>query len=74
MWFLYVGNSSNSLAFSNSGLAIGDVNLGTEKSKLNANASDTPVVQTSKPSEPYFIVPPGFRPNTFFVGMEKYVL
>lgn len=24
-----------------------------------------------KPLEPYFIVPPGFRPNTFFVGMEK---
>lgn len=24
-----------------------------------------------KPTEPYFIVPPGFRPNTFFVGLEK---
>ena len=24
-----------------------------------------------KPSEPYFIVPPGFRANAFFVGMEK---
>ena len=24
-----------------------------------------------KPTEPFFIVPPGFRPNTFFVGMEK---
>ena len=25
----------------------------------------------AKPPEPYFIVPPGFRPNSFFVGMEK---
>ena len=25
----------------------------------------------SKPAEPYFFVPPGFRPNTFFVGMDK---
>ncbi|KAL8716956.1 MAG: hypothetical protein Q9225_005757 [Loekoesia sp. 1 TL-2023] len=31
----------------------------------------TSELQPSKPSEPYFIVPPGFRPNTFFVGMEK---
>ncbi|KAL8858372.1 MAG: hypothetical protein Q9178_005053 [Gyalolechia marmorata] len=68
---LYSGNSSSNLAVSNSGLSIGDANLGAEKSKLNANASETLVVQTSKPSEPYFIVPPGFRPNTFFVGMEK---
>ncbi|KAI4124450.1 MAG: hypothetical protein LQ347_005732 [Umbilicaria vellea] len=26
---------------------------------------------SSKLAEPYFIVPPGFRPNTFFVGMEN---
>jgi len=25
----------------------------------------------AKPTESYFIVPPGFRANTFFVGMEK---
>lgn len=25
----------------------------------------------AKPTEPFFIVPPGFRANTFFVGMEK---
>ena len=25
----------------------------------------------AKPPEPFFIVPPGFRPNSFFVGMEK---
>lgn len=68
----YVGNSSSSLAVSNSSLAIGNVNLGTEKSDANTNASNSSAVQTSIPSEPYFIVPPGFRPNTFFVGMEKY--
>lgn len=31
------------------------------------NAPGLPV----KPAEPYFIVPPSFRPNTFFVGLEK---
>ena len=25
----------------------------------------------NNPLEPYFIVPPGFRPNTFFVGLDK---
>jgi len=25
----------------------------------------------AKPTEPYFIVPPGFRKNTFFIGMDK---
>ena len=34
------------------------------------NATSTPA-SPAKPTEPYFIVPPGFRPNTFFVGMEK---
>lgn len=67
----YVGNSSSSLAVSNSSLAIGNVNLGTEKSNANTSAENNSAVQTSTPSEPYFIVPPGFRPNTFFVGMEK---
>lgn len=27
--------------------------------------------QLSKSAEPYFIVPPGFRKNTYFVGMDK---
>lgn len=26
---------------------------------------------SNKPLDPYFIVPPGFRPNTFFIGFEK---
>ncbi|KAL8653022.1 MAG: hypothetical protein Q9226_004017 [Calogaya cf. arnoldii] len=68
---LYSGNSSSSLSVSNSSLAIGNVNLGADKSNANTNTSHSPAVQTSNPSEPYFIVPPGFRPNTFFVGMEK---
>lgn len=34
------------------------------------NATNIPASPT-QPIEPYFIVPPGFRPNTFFVGMEK---
>ncbi|KAI4111453.1 MAG: hypothetical protein LQ339_000652 [Xanthoria mediterranea] len=68
---LYSGNSSSSLAVNSSSLAIGNVNLGTEKFDANTNASNSSAVQTSIPSEPYFIVPPGFRPNTFFVGMEK---
>ena len=72
--FFYVGNSSSSLAISNSNLAIADDSCGTEKPESKSNENDSPAVQTSKPSEPYFIVPPGFRPNTFFVGMEKYVL
>ena len=29
------------------------------------------ISSSSKSSEPYFVVPPGLRPNTFFVGMEK---
>lgn len=34
------------------------------------NTTNTPA-SFPRPTEPYFIVPPGFRPNTFFVGMEK---
>lgn len=34
------------------------------------HAIDNPA-SPAKPAEPYFVVPPGFRPNTFFVGMEK---
>ncbi|KAI4272674.1 MAG: hypothetical protein LQ337_005132 [Flavoplaca oasis] len=64
-------NSSSSLAISNSNLAFGNDSRGTEKSESKGHENDSPAVQPSKPSEPYFIVPPGFRPNTFFVGMEK---
>lgn len=39
---------------------------------MSDGATNTPVdPATTKPSEPYFIVPPGFRPNSFFVGMDK---
>ncbi|KAL9040925.1 MAG: hypothetical protein Q9180_001608 [Flavoplaca navasiana] len=68
---LYSGNSSSSLAVSNPNLGIGNGSRATEKSELQNNENESPAVQPSKPSEPYFIVPPGFRPNTFFVGMEK---
>ena len=37
------------------------------KNDTNETAPDLP----RKPSEPYFIVPPGFRANTFFVGRDK---
>ena len=37
---------------------------------MTDDATNTPPT-TSKPTEPYFIVPPGFRPNTFFVGLER---
>ncbi|KAL8896315.1 MAG: hypothetical protein Q9192_003160 [Flavoplaca navasiana] len=67
----YVGNSSSSLAVSNPNLAIGNGSRATEKSELQSNENESPAVKPSKPSEPYFIVPPGFRPNTFFVGMDK---
>lgn len=39
-----------------------------------ANMKDDATITTVppfKPAEPYFIVPPGFRANTYFVGMEK---
>ncbi|KAL8844442.1 MAG: hypothetical protein Q9176_001352 [Flavoplaca citrina] len=68
---LYSGNSSSSLAVSNPNLAFGNGSLGTEKAKPDSNENDSAAVRPSKPTEPYFIVPPGFRPNTFFVGMEK---
>ena len=41
------------------------------------HAPDSPTVNPdmpappTKPAEPFFFVPPGFRPNTFFVGMDK---
>lgn len=39
---------------------------------MSDGSTNTPVdPATTKPSEPYYIVPPGFRPNSFFVGMDK---
>ncbi|KAL8785752.1 MAG: hypothetical protein Q9195_008518 [Heterodermia aff. obscurata] len=35
------------------------------------SAEPNKIIELAKPNEPFFIVPPGFRPNTFFVGMEK---
>ena len=59
---VHVGNSSNNL-----------LNSSHTSPKPNAqgDASNTATDSPSKTSEPYFIVPPGFRTNTFFVGMEK---
>ncbi|KAL9611006.1 MAG: hypothetical protein Q9167_004320 [Letrouitia subvulpina] len=39
--------------------------------QMKDTATEISDIQRSKPSEPYFIVPPGFRPNTFFVGFER---
>ncbi|KAL8705748.1 MAG: hypothetical protein Q9201_001143 [Fulgogasparrea decipioides] len=55
-------NSTHTLAISNS------------KQSLSDTAPNISEPQPSRPSEPYFIVPPGFRPNTFFVGMDKELL
>lgn len=38
--------------------------------QMNDGATDT-FDAPAKPPEPYFIVPPGFRKNNHFVGMEK---
>lgn len=59
---VFVGNSSSNLI----------LNQSQTLSKLNPNHEATETLESPpKPSEPYFIVPPGFRANTFFVGMEK---
>lgn len=57
----YVGNST----INNSSRAPSRSNL-----KETADSIELP----PKPAEPYFIVPPGFRANTYFVGMEKELL
>ena len=42
------------------------------KPSMSDGSTNTPVdPATTKPSEPYYMVPPGFRPNSFFVGMDK---
>lgn len=38
---------------------------------MKDDATETTADLPRKPSEPYFIVPPGFRANTFFVGRDK---
>ena len=38
---------------------------------MKDNTTETATDLPRKPSEPYFIVPPGFRANTFFVGRDK---
>ena len=43
------------------------------KSEMKDGATNTPASHI-KPTEPYFIVPPGFRKNTYFVGMDKELL
>ncbi|MCJ1462048.1 hypothetical protein MMC07_000648 [Pseudocyphellaria aurata] len=40
------------------------------KTNVKDDATNTTEV-SAQPPEPYFIVPPGFRANTFFVGMDK---
>ena len=68
-------------------LISGGVSVGVSKSNsttnlplgdaaLPPNAGSTQVVSDvpelpAQPAEPYFIVPPGFRKNTFFVAMDK---
>ena len=56
---VHVGSSIRNLALSNS------------RPDMKDTATDTVELQPSLPSEPYFIVPPGFRPNSIFVGMDK---
>ncbi|KAL8766672.1 MAG: hypothetical protein Q9209_006602 [Squamulea sp. 1 TL-2023] len=53
---------------------MGNLTFVTPQSTTDSHTSGVPALQNPKPSEPYFIVPPGFRPNTFFVGMEKELL
>jgi hypothetical protein len=45
-------------------------NKNSPQMKDEATTTNTPG-SPIKPTEPYFIVPPGFRTNTFFVGLEK---
>ena len=61
-FLVYVGNSTSDLSLTKS----------VERPRPEpAKTTIDPPEYPPKPSEPYFIVPPGFRSNTFFVGMEK---
>ncbi|KAL9026459.1 MAG: hypothetical protein Q9196_004878 [Gyalolechia fulgens] len=64
-------DSSTTLGDSSLGNSLMSLTGSNSKPDLRNTAAATPDSQPSKPSEPYFIVPPGFRPNTFFVGMDK---
>ena len=57
-----VGKSSSNLANSSHT---------SPKPEMKDDATETAINHARKPSEPYFIVPPGFRANTFFVGRDK---
>ncbi|MCJ1303934.1 hypothetical protein MMC08_006745, partial [Hypocenomyce scalaris] len=60
--FATLGNSLEDLPLSESTLL--------RNAQHTTNAADA-IELPSKLAEPYFIVPPGFRPNTFFVGMDR---
>ncbi len=65
IFIVFVGNSSIYLHLKPS----------RASSKLNLQDEATNNSETApKAAEPYFIVPPGFRANTFFVGMGKELL
>ena len=54
------------------GSSIHDLRDSKLLSKLDSPTSNTDSLsQPTKPSEPYYSVPAGFRPNTIFVGMER---
>ena len=61
IFFFFVGNSTTNLFIKPSPVL----------SDPNVAAGAVGIEVPPKSAEPYFIVPPGFRANTFFVGMEK---
>ena len=52
------------------GVPVGSSDVGDSGLLPKPNSTGSQILPT-KPEEPYFIVPPGFRPNTFFIGMER---
>ena len=70
--YTYTSNTDRSLIHD----FVGQSLIETDTQSLNqspsrATASTASLPHANKPTEPFFIVPPGFRANTFFVGMEK---
>ncbi|KAI4210417.1 MAG: hypothetical protein LQ351_006709 [Letrouitia transgressa] len=63
--------SSSTLGSSSLGNSTTNLSLSQSQPEMKDTATETFDTRRSKPSEPYFIVPPGFRPNTFFVGFDK---
>ena len=57
--FVYVGNSI---------LGLRDSSI---MKQVSATSSTDFLSVVSKPTEPFFIVPPGFRPNPVFIGMQR---